>query len=225
MNGLGSSLAGTLVAKLFLELKEETSVIKKLSLALAIGGLLGISVSCTHNDAANSNANENANATAQTTTRPGPDNSEITTTTDSQGVTTETRVFRNNPRISRVVVTTHDGKRTAKAYTASGEEKPIEKVEDALEATGDKVADGAGFVADKTEDVAGEAKHGAEKVADKTEDVAGEAKHGAEKVGRKTVDTAETVGDKTVSGAKTVTKKTTEGVKKAGSKVKDAITP
>ena len=200
-------------------------MIKKLSLAFAIAGLLGLSVSCTHENAANSNANANANTTAQTTTRQGPDNSEITTSTDSQGVTTETRVFRNNPRISRVVITTRDGKRTAKAYTASGEEKPIENVEDALQATGDKIADGAGFVADKAEDVAGEAKQGAEKVADKTEDVAGEAKHGAEKVGRKTVDTAEKVGDKTVQGAKTVTKKTAEGVKKTGSKIKDAITP
>jgi hypothetical protein len=193
-------------------------VINKLSLALVIAGLLSLSVSCTHNDAVNNNANanasSNANTTAQTTTRQGPDNSEITTTTDSQGVTTETRVFRNNPRISRVVVTTRDGKRTAKAYTASGEEKPIENVEDALQATGDKVADGAGFVADKTEDVAGETKEGAEKVGRE-----------AEKVGKKTVGTAEKVGEKTVEGAKTVTKKTGETVKKAGSKVKDAITP
>ena len=189
---------------------------KKLFPALAIAGLLGLSVSCTHENTANGNANANASTnastTAQTTTRPGPDNSEITTTTDANGVTTETRVFRNNPRISRVVVTTRDGKRTAKAYTTSGEEKPIENVEDALQATGDKIAEGAGFVADKTEDVAGETKQGAEKVG-----------KDAEKVGKKTVDTAAKVGDKTVEGAKTVTKKTGETVKKAGSKIKDAI--
>ena len=40
----------------------------------------------------------------QTTTTTGPDNSEIVTTTDSTGTRTETRTFRDNSRVARVVV-------------------------------------------------------------------------------------------------------------------------
>ena len=91
------------------------------------------------------------------TTSPGPDNSEITTSVDASGTRTETRTFRDNPRISKVVVTTRkDGARTVKATSRSGEEKVVDTTENVLEATGDKVADAAGFVADKGEDVAGE---------------------------------------------------------------------
>ncbi|HET6647586.1 MAG TPA: hypothetical protein VFH01_09695, partial [Pyrinomonadaceae bacterium] len=71
-------------------------------------------------------ANANVNAAPTTTTRTAADGSEITTTTDASGVKTETRVFRNNPRVSRVVVTTTaDGRRTVRAYSPSGEEKEI----------------------------------------------------------------------------------------------------
>jgi gas vesicle protein len=139
-------------------------------------------------------------------------------TTDPNGVRTETRVFRDNPRISRVVVTTRDGQRTAKAYSPSGEEREINDVGDALSATGDAIANSAGFVADKTEDAIDE-------TADKAEDVAGETKDAAKTVGDKTVKTAEKVGDKTAQGAKTVGKKTADAAKKTGSKIKDAITP
>lgn len=141
-------------------------------------------------------ANANVNAAATTTTRTLADGSEITTTIDANGVKTETRVFRNNPRVSRVVVTTRDGRRTVRAYSPKGEEKEINDIGDALEATGDKIADGAGWVADKTEDVVDEA-------ADKLEDV----------------------GDKTASGAKKVGRKTVQGAKKTGSAIKDAVTP
>ena len=45
-------------------------------------------------------ANANAAQTAQATTSPGPDNSEITTSVDASGTRTETRTFRDNPRVS-----------------------------------------------------------------------------------------------------------------------------
>lgn len=166
----------------------------------------------------NGNANANANVAAQATSRPAPDDSEITTSVDANGVRTETRVFRNNPRIARVVVTTKDGTRTVKAYSPSGEEREVNKnePEDVLEATGSKIADAAGFVADKTKDVAGGVKEGGEKVGEKTVDT-------AKTVGNKTVDTAKTVGEKTAEGTKTVAKKTVSGAKKVGSAVKKII--
>ena len=84
---------------------------------------------CSKSDqAANANANANANnvaAAPTSVTRPGPDNSEITTTTDANGVKSETRVFRDNKRITKVVVTTRDGSRTVKAYSPSGEEREV----------------------------------------------------------------------------------------------------
>ncbi len=150
---------------------------------------------------------ENANLTDTTTTRTAADGSEITTKTDASGVKTETRVFRDNPRVSRVVVTTRDGRRTVRAYSTQGEEREVNDVGDALEVSGDAIADAAGFVADKGEDAVDE-------VADKAEDV-----------GDKTVDGAKTVGEKTAEGAKTVGKKTAEGAKKTGKAIKDAVTP
>lgn len=150
----------------------------------------------------------NLNAGPTTTTRTAADGSEITTTTDANGTRTETRVFRNNPRVSRVVVTTpRAGQRTVRVYSPKGEEKEVNDVGDALEVTGDKLADAAGWIADKTEDVVGEA-------GDKLEDV-----------GDKTASGAKTVGEKTASGAKTVGKKTVQGAKKVGGAVKDAVTP
>jgi hypothetical protein len=184
-------------------MKEDRTVTKKLLLVIGISSLLILVAGCTNTDTANLNANANA----QAETRTGPDNSEITTSTDASGVRTETRVFRDNPRISKVVVTTRDGRRTAKAYSPSGEEKEINDVEDALQATGDALASSAGFVADKTEDVA-----------DETADQ-------AKKVGEKTAETAEKVGDKTVQGAKKVGKTTADAAKKTGKTIKDAVTP
>src|SRR5437773_8544682 len=121
-------------------------VIKKLSIALAFCLLMALASACqkTSEPNANTNANTNTNsAVAETTTRPAPDNSELTTSTDSSGVKTETRVFHGNPRISRVVVTTRGGNRTVKAYSPSGQEKELDKNEpkNALEGTGDAIAD------------------------------------------------------------------------------------
>ena len=111
--------------------------------------LAAIAVGCTKTE----------NTAEAPTTRPGPDNSEITTSVDANGTKTETRVFKNNPQLAKLVVTTDKGGvRTVKAYSASGEERPV-KAEDSqnvLEATGSKVAESAGFVASKTADAAGE---------------------------------------------------------------------
>jgi len=138
---------------------------------------------------------------------------------DAAGTRTETRTFRNNPHISKVVVTTRDGRRTVRAYSPSGEEREVATDDNVLEATGERVAAAAGFVADKAEDAAGEAKDAGKEVADKAEDVGDKAKD----VGEKTVDVSKKVGEKTVEGAKKVGDKTVEGAKKAGSAVKKVI--
>jgi hypothetical protein len=155
----------------------------------------------------------------EATTKPGADNSEIATKVDASGVKTEERTFKGNPRIARVVVTTDkNGKRTVKAYSPSGEERPVKDDENVLTETGDKVADGAGFVVDKSKDVAGEAKSVGETAADKTVAVGEKTADTAKSVGTKTVDEAKKVGDKTVSGAKTVGDKTVSGAKTVGDK-------
>ena len=183
--------------------------------AFVLSFLTLFAVGCSQTETAN---NPNANTAVADTTKPGPDNSEITTHVDANGVKTETRVFRNNPRVSKVVVTTKDGTRTVKVYSPSGEEREVKgsESEGVLEATGEKVASGAGFVADKAEDVAGEAKDVGVKAADKTVDA-------AKTVGEKSAEGAKKVGEKTVEGAKTVSDKTVSGAKKAGSAVKKII--
>jgi hypothetical protein len=184
-------------------------------------------------DASNGNANSsnansmNANTRVSVEETPASNADYETTTTEAAGVKTETRTYRNNSRLSKVVITTRDGKRTAKAYSVSGEEKEIhaDDLDNVLAKGGDAVADAAGFVADKAEDVGGKIKDGGKAVvekgkdagmvvADKTEDAAGMAGKGAKKVGEKTVEGAKTVGNKTVQGAK-----------KVGGAIKDAVTP
>jgi hypothetical protein len=179
---------------------------------LAVGG-----AGCT-SEGASSNGNANANATvASDTTRPGPDGSEITTSTDANGVKTETRVFHNNARVSKVVVVTRDGKRTTTVYSTKGESKGLkEEVGDGLSATGDAIADGAGWVGDRSEDVADKTKEGAKTVGEKTAE-------GAKTVGDKTADGAKKVGEKTVEGAKTVGEKTASGAKKTGKAIKKIL--
>jgi hypothetical protein len=182
----------------------------KFLISFALAALAATGAACSNADSANANANvnANANAAATTTTRTGPDGSEITTSVHPTGVRTETRVFHNNPRVSKVVVTTRDGRRTTTVYAPNGESKDLkDDVGDALSATGNAIADGAGWTADKAEDVAGETKDA------------------AKTVGEKTVEGAKTVGEKTKSGAKTVADKTASGAKKTGSAIKKAITP
>jgi hypothetical protein len=175
---------------------------------LGLAALLTVA-GCSATDNTNTIANTNANATIATdTTRPGPDDTVITTTTDASGVKTETRVFHNNPRVAKVVVTTRNGQRTTTVYAPSGTAKELkDDVGDALAATGNTLADAAGFVGDKAEDVAGKAVEG------------------AKTVGNKTASAAETAADKTAEGAKTVAEKTAEGAKKTGKAIKKAVTP
>lgn len=183
-------------------------MIKKSLVSIMIAALAILAGGCQKSTESNANANANAGETAATTTTTGPDNSEITTTTDANGVKTQTRVFRGNSRVSKVVVTTRDGNRTVRVYSASGEERELKSdTEKALEATGDAIADAAGWVKDKAVDVADKTKEGAKTVADKT------------------VDTSKTVARRTTAGAKTVANKTTNAAKKTGNRIKKIVTP
>jgi len=181
---------------------------KKIFIGLSILLIGTLGVGCNKSEGANANTNANASDVAAST-RPAPDNSEVMTTVDANGVKTETRTFRNNPRVAKVVVTTRNDQRTVRAYSPSGEEKEINDGGDALEATGDKIADAAGWVGDKGATAADKTKEGAKTVGEKTKDV-----------GEKTVDTAKTVGEKTAEGAKTVGEKTAEGAKTVGEATK-----
>lgn len=178
-----------------------------------------------------------SNTSAAASARQAPDNSEIEVT-EAGGVKTETRTFKEHEHVERVVVTTREGKRTARVYARTGEYKdlPESDVERALEATGSALAGAAGFVADKSKDAASATKEGVERAADKTGDFASEAKDKTEGALKKTGEAAKTVGEKTADGAKTVAektgdaaktagKKTAEGAKKVGGAVKDAVTP
>lgn len=140
----------------------------------------------------------------------GPDNSEVQTIMDQNGVVTETRTFKSNKYVTKVVRTTRDGtNRTVKVYNAKGESRnlPKDKVESAMKDTGDALAAAAGWTVDKSKDAASATKEGAAMVADKT------------------TEGAKTVADKTVEGAKKVGSKTAEGAKKGAKTVKDAVTP
>lgn len=202
-------------------------------LVLMVAMLVALAAGCSRNEAANANA-----TAANGTTTAAPDNSEITTSVDANGNRTETRTFRDNPRISRVVVTTRDGRRTVRAYSPSGEEREVNTDENVLEATGDKVAAAAGFVAaegekaveevgDKAEDVKDQTVSGAKAVgseaADKAEDAGDKTVSGAKKVGSEVADKTEDAGDKAVSTTKKAGEKTVEGAKKVGSATKKAV--
>ena len=169
-------------------------------------------------EAANANSNANTATETATTTRPAPDNSEVMTMVDANGVRTETRTFRNNPRISKVVVTTRNGVKTGKAVSPSGEERDLDtnEVEEALEATGEKVAAAAGFVADNAAPVANE-------IGDKAEDVKDQTVSGAKKVGSEVGDKTEDVKDETVSGAKKVGTGAKKVAEKTASTTKKAV--
>ncbi|MDT4897689.1 MAG: eukaryotic-like serine/threonine-protein kinase [Acidobacteriota bacterium] len=80
-----------------------------------------------------------------------PDNSEIVTTLNASGVKTETRTFKSHARISKVVVTTSDGKQTASIFLINGDERalPENAIPTALEATGDELASAAGLIEEK----------------------------------------------------------------------------
>jgi len=177
------------------------------------------------NTAVASNANASSANTSGSTT--ATDGSVITTET-ANGVTTETRTFSDpNGRVERVVVTTRDGRKTARVYyrDKSVRELPEGDAERALTATGDAIVSAGGKVVEVSKD-AGAA------VADKVEDVPSEADDaaratakGAKKVGTEAADKAEDVGGATVNGAKKAGKATAKGAKKVGGAIKDAVTP
>jgi hypothetical protein len=191
------------------------------SCALALAALAGCgggaNTNATNANAANT-SNMNATSSTNTTTMSmKTDTSEISRT-EENGVTTETRTFKSG-RVEKVVVTTRNGKRTARVYardTGEMRDLPEDKVDMALSATGDAIAGAAGFVADKAEDVGRPAVEGAKAVGEKTAE-------GAKTVGEKTAEGAKTAGSKTAEGAKTVADKTVAGAKKVGSTVKNAV--
>jgi hypothetical protein len=197
---------------------------------IAITSFAIFTASCTRTDETAANANVNANAnnsSTMATTTTGPDNSEIATTNEN-GVRTETRTFRDNPRVSKVVVTTRDGNRTVTVYSKTGEEREMKSApERALDATGDAIADSVGFVKDKSVDVGEKTVDVSKDVVDKTKDVGKtvgkKTAEGTEKVADKSVDTAKTIGSKTKEGATTVIDKTKEGAKKTGKAIKKVI--
>jgi hypothetical protein len=174
-------------------------------------------------DMTNTNATTSVATSSPTTMSPDFD----TTTATDNGVTTETRTYHNNPRISKVVITTNNGKRTATVYNASGEHKDIQSndLDTVLNKSGDEIANAAGFVADKAEDVGGKTKDVGEKVVDKSKDVGGKVVEGGKTVGEKTVEGGKTVVEKTGEGAKAIGNKAVEGAKKTGSAIKKAVTP
>src|SRR6476659_9864284 len=100
--------------------QEDRRVIKKTCLfTIPLIAALGIGCSTTNET---TNANANTATATQPTTAPGPDNSEISTSVDASGTRTETRTFRDNPRVQKVTVTTRNGVRTVKVTSKSGEE-------------------------------------------------------------------------------------------------------
>jgi hypothetical protein len=213
------------------------------SCALALAALTACAGSDNTNSTNGNSSNmSNSNAVSSTTTTTMPMVSEDSTVarTEDNGVVTETRTFKSG-RLDKVIVTTRGGKRTARVYardTGEMRDLPEDKVDMALNATGDAIAGAAGFVADKAEDVGRpvvegsktaveKGAEGAKTVGDKTVEgaktVGSKTAEGARTVGDKTVEGAKTVGDKTAEGAKTVGSKTVEGAKKVGGAVKNVI--
>src|SRR6266536_6366558 len=107
------------------DLLKEEMMKKQFLIGLRITALVVLGAACSQTT--ESNVNSNANTSETATTQPAPDNSETATTTDSNGVKTETRTFKDNSRVSKVVVTTGNGNRTVKAYSPSGQAKDVTK--------------------------------------------------------------------------------------------------
>ena len=138
------------------------------------------------NTTVTSNANgANANASVAAGAQTAADGSEIMRDT-SGGVTTETRTFRDpNSRVERVVVTTRDGRRTARVYyrDKTVRELPEGDVERALTATGDALVSAGGKVVDVSKDVGGAVADKAEDIPSEADDAARATAKGAKKVG------------------------------------------
>jgi len=211
----------------------------KTRLSACFGALVlaGVAAGCgdnANNTTTNANlANTNTAAvntnTSDTTAgvRVGPDNSEIKTET-AGGVTTETRTFKDpNSRVERVVVTTRDGKRTARVYyrDKTVKELPESEVEQALGATANAITSAGGKVVDVSKEVGSTVADKVEDVPHEADDAARATVNGAKKVGSEVGDKAEDVGGATVNGAKKAGKATAKGAKKVGGAIKNAVTP
>lgn len=185
-------------------------------IGLAVLSLAVLGLSCSSSETTNTNTN--ANPSTETATTTAPDDSEITTV-NQNGVKTQTRTFKNNPRVSQVVVTTRDGNSTVEVYSPSGEKREVKSApERALSATGDAIADSAGFVKDKGETAVDKTKEGTKTVIDKSGDT-------AKTVGKTTANTSKKVANKTADTTKTVVDAAAEGAKKTGKAIKKVINP
>lgn len=220
------------------------------ALALAVFAA-GCAEQANTNMSSGTNANVATTDAAQTNgAQSAPDNSEIVRAEEG-GVVTETRTFRDpNAPVERVVVTTREGRRTARVYYRN-EPEPIElaedKVADALTATASAVADFGRAVGSRTADAAAATREGAEAVGERTVDgaraVGERTADGARAVGERTADgartagaatrdAAETVGERTADGARAAgrgvrrgARATGRGARRAGEAVRDAVTP
>ncbi|MDT5157067.1 MAG: hypothetical protein QOH51_1424 [Acidobacteriota bacterium] len=216
--------------EIFKMMEETSEVMKKLFAGVCAFVLAALAAGCADNANTTVNANlANSNATANTSinvsnttasSSTANDNSEIKTETVN-GVTTETRTFKDpNSRVERVVVTTRNGKRTARVYyrDKTARELPDNKVEQALGMTADALVSAGGTVVDASKEV-GSA------VVDESKEVGGATVNGTKKVGKEVGNKAEDVGDATVNGAKKAGSATAKGAKKVGSAIKNAVTP
>ena len=179
---------------------------------------------------ANANAAAAVNAEAGNTAageRAAPDNSVIATET-AGGVTTETRTFRDpKSRVERVVVTTRDGRRTARVYyrDRTVKELPESEVGQVMGMTADAIYGAGGKVVDVTKDAGSAVADKVEDVPNEVDDAARAAGGAAKRVGAEVGDKAEDVGGAAASGAKKAGKATVKGARKVGGAVKDALTP
>jgi hypothetical protein len=195
---------------------------------LAVALMAGCGGDATNSNANSANATNSNTRTSMETTAPTTSIPEFeTVVTEEAGVKTETRTYKDNPYVSKVVITTRANKRTAKVYSASGEERElkVENIDDVLSKGGQEIANAAGFVGDKAEDVGGKAVDVGKQAAEKGKDVGTEVADKGEDIVEGTGNRAKKAGEKTVEGAKKVGNKAVEGAKKVGGAVKDAVTP
>lgn len=182
------------------------------ALALAV-----FAAGCAEQANTNMSSATNANVATAGGAQSAPDNSEIVRAEEG-GVVTETRTFRDpNAPVERVVVTTREGRRTARVYYRN-EPEPIElaedKVADALTATASAVADFGRAVGSRASDAAAATREGAETVGERAAD-------GARAVGERTADGARAVGERTADGARTAASATREGAETVGERTAD----
>jgi hypothetical protein len=126
-------------------------VIKRILTAVAIASLAVLTASCSSESTSNTNANANASDVATTTT--APDNSEITVKNEN-GVRTETRTFRN--KSAGLEGCGDYARRSSHRQSVFAQRRRARNegdTERALDATGDAIADSAGWVKDKSVDV------------------------------------------------------------------------